>query len=78
MMFDVRKLYALPDHWLRRIDLAVAIISLIVGVLDRSLLSLAWAGLAFWLYLTNGSARMQAWIRWRAAQVALAIALRKA
>ncbi|OIQ97812.1 hypothetical protein GALL_201370 [mine drainage metagenome] len=77
MMIDVRKLYALPDHWLRRIDLAVALLSFVLGVFEHSWLSFAWAGLACWLYLTNGSARMQAYIRWRAAQIAFAMALRK-
>ena len=77
MMFDVRKLYALPDHWLRRIDFAVGLISVAVGILDHSILSFVWAGLAFFLYLTNGSARMQSYIRWRAAQIAISMALRK-
>jgi hypothetical protein len=77
MMFDVRKLYALPDHWLRRIDLAVAVASFAVGVLDHSMLSFAWSALAFWLFLTNGSAKMQAYIKRRAAQIAIALVFRR-
>lgn len=77
MMFDIRRLYELPDHWLRRIDFCVGLVSIVIGLRERSFLYFAWAGLAVYLYFTNGSAKMQSYIRWRAAQIAIAIALRK-
>ncbi|MBN6739488.1 hypothetical protein JKG47_02855 [Acidithiobacillus sp. MC6.1] len=77
------RLYSLPDVWLRRVDMAVCLLSLwsawgALGDMGWMLVWFACATISGLLWGTNGTARFQGWLKSRSKVWMVAWAMRAA